>query len=125
MRWTKEQYDRYVQRRLKAECRSPVLDDQGEIPSAIVEQTAGDKPLAAKKGANPVPPRLRVRVTSRRSRLLDPDNLAAKYLIDCLRYAGVLPNDTAADIDLEVRQEKVGKDQEETVVEIWPLTFTP
>lgn len=62
--------------------------------------------------------RIHVRVTSRRSRLIDPDNLCAKYFVDCLRYAGFIPDDNADIITLEVRQEKVSKKDEETVIEV-------
>jgi hypothetical protein len=60
-------------------------------------------------------------VTSRRCRLLDPDNVCPKYVIDLLRYGGVLRDDSPDLIDLEIRQERVSKkDQEETVIEILP-----
>lgn len=63
--------------------------------------------------------RIHVCVTSRRVRLIDPDNLCAKYFVDCLRYAGFIPEDNADAITLEVRQEKVSKKDEETVIEIF------
>jgi len=53
--------------------------------------------------------RLRVVVTSRRCRLLDPDNVCPKYVIDLLRYGGVLRDDSPDLIDLEIRQERVSK----------------
>jgi len=61
-----------------------------------------------------------VRITSFRTRLLDPDNLCPKYFIDCLRYSGLIPNDRAEDITLEVRQFKV-KTNERTEIEIEKL----
>jgi len=71
------------------------------------------------KGPSRAP--LRLRITSRRVRLLDPDNLFPKYLIDALRYEGLIPNDTTEDIILEVRQEKVARKKEEgTVIELYP-----
>ena len=62
--------------------------------------------------------KFRISVTGRRRRLIDPDNLCPKYLIDCLRYAGAIPDDRAQDIELSVRQEKIGsKEEEVTIVE--------
>jgi len=56
-----------------------------------------------------------------RSRLLDPDNAAAstKNLIDGLRHAKLLFDDTIHDIILQVEQEKVKHiSQERTVITI-------
>lgn len=66
--------------------------------------------------------RVRVRVTSFRVRLLDPDNLCPKYFIDCLRYANCIRDDRQQDITLEVRQEKVeSKLLERTEIVIEPV----
>ena len=60
-----------------------------------------------------------VRVTSYRRRTIDPDNLCPKYFIDCLRYAEIIKDDTAAHITLTVGQEKVAsKSDERTEIEI-------
>lgn len=67
--------------------------------------------------------RYRIAVVARRSRLIDPDNIAIKDLVDALRYAGVIPDDSAREIaSIEIRQEKVRKGEEETVVEIETVT---
>ena len=54
--------------------------------------------------------------------MLDPDNLCPKYFVDGLRYAGIIPDDTARDIVLHISQEKVDKKEEErteiTIVEL-------
>jgi Holliday junction resolvase RusA-like endonuclease len=66
--------------------------------------------------------RFLVRVVSYRRKLIDVDNLCEKYVVDCCRYAGVLPDDGPAQTQIEVRQEKVGNESEEkTVVEVWQL----
>lgn len=66
--------------------------------------------------------RLLVRVTSFRRRLLDTDNLTPKYFVDCLRYCGILSDDTEAEIDLRISQKKVSsKEEERTEIEIEPL----
>lgn len=62
------------------------------------------------------PGRIRVGIVSYRKRLIDPDNLCPKYFIDCLRYAGIIPDDSAKHITLEVSQEM--SDDERTEIEI-------
>src|SRR5690242_5501842 len=60
-----------------------------------------------------------VRIRSFRVRLCDPDNLCPKYFIDCLRYAGSIPDDRPEDIELSMRQIKVSKRSEDrTEIEI-------
>lgn len=66
--------------------------------------------------------RVLVRVKSHRVRLLDPDNLCPKYFIDCLRYAGFLPDDNPACVVLQNEQEKVAtKKEERTEIEVIPM----
>ncbi len=63
--------------------------------------------------------RSRIRITSRRVRLLDPDNLCCKYIIDALRYCKVIKDDTTKEIEVYIKQEKVKKRKEEkTVIEV-------
>ena len=62
-----------------------------------------------------------VRFTSRRCRLLDPDNLAGgcKALLDGLVRSGLLPGDGPDDIAVSYHQQKVERrHQEATIVEI-------
>lgn len=62
-----------------------------------------------------------VRVTNFRVRLLDEDNLIAKWHIDALRYSGLLPSDAPGKCKIEVRQRKVSaKEDERTQIEVWP-----
>lgn len=58
-----------------------------------------------------------VRVTSFRRRLLDADNLAEKYHIDALRYAGILPSDAPDRCEIITSQVRV-KSKEEELTEI-------
>ena len=63
-------------------------------------------------------------LSARRRRLLDQnqDNLAEKYHVDLLRYAGVISGDAPGTTKIEVRQEKVGsKEPETTVIEVYRL----
>ena len=63
--------------------------------------------------------RSRIRITSRRVRLLDPDNLCVKYIIDALRHTKVIQDDTTAHIEVYIKQEKVKKRKEEkTIIEV-------
>lgn len=63
--------------------------------------------------------RFLVCVTSYRRRLLDEDNLVAKWHIDALRYAGILPSDAPGIAKIEVAQIKVkSKAEERTEISI-------
>lgn len=55
--------------------------------------------------------RVVVRITRHACRLLDADNFAGgcKPLIDQLRYAALIPDDDPESVELQFRQEKVGK----------------
>lgn len=82
------------------------------------KQTVLNAPLGAEetKGRDT---RSRVKISSYRVRLLDPDNMCVKYHVDGLRYAGIIRDDTTNDIELFVRQFKVKTRQEErTEIEI-------
>lgn len=61
-----------------------------------------------------------VRVTSYRKRPLDDDNICEKYVVDCLRYAGLIPGDEPGKTRIEATCKKVGKEEpESTRVEIF------
>jgi len=62
--------------------------------------------------------RILVRITVFRKRLVDPCNAGQKYLVDCLRYVGLLVDDREKDIALEIRQEKT-RGEEETLIELF------
>ncbi len=69
---------------------------------------------AARKAGNAK--RVRVCVVSFRARLCDPDNLCPKYFIDCLRYAGLIADDTPDCISLEVRQVRCRRSEQRTEI---------
>lgn len=84
----------------------PERDPCGRVPAAL--------PSEARH-----PGKHLVRVTSFRRRLLDPDNLCPKFHIDTLRYAGCIPGDSPAEIEITTGQAKVArKEDERTVIEI-------
>lgn len=106
MRWTQEQYEAYeIRRKNRAGCAVP-----DPKPQCIVRH----EPLATEEGPRPNTGRFIVRITSYRVRLLDPDDLCPKYLIDGCRYAGLIPGDSETEVDYErPRQVKVGHKRDE------------
>ena len=74
--------------------------------------------MGKSKGEAGHPNRVHVCIVSFRARLCDPDNICPKYAIDCIRYAGIIRDDRPQDITLEVRQQKVSKEQERTEITI-------
>jgi len=105
MRWTREQYEAYQNRRAG---KNPVL-----------EQPAQNDALETNPGEAPAASRVHIRFISFRQRLCDPDNLSVKWLLDCLRYCGAIAGDEPDKITLEIRQEKVAlKSNERTEIEI-------
>lgn len=104
-RWTQDEYAAYLR---KVSGAKPEPAFQHEAP----RQDAGEKESAG---------RSHVRITSYRIRCCDIDNITggAKFLIDSLRYAGVIRDDRPEDITLEVRQRKVtSREQEGTLIEV-------
>lgn len=65
----------------------------------------------AGKGRNPG--RIHVRIISYRRRLLDPDNCIPKYFVDFLKYAEIIPDDTADCITVQTEQVKVKSKSDE------------
>ena len=88
--------------------RSAAPDPQPE--QAVCNRSYG--PIPGKEG-HTEGRRLSVKIVSYRRRLIDPDNLTVKYHVDALKYLGIIPNDTAKDIEVSVRQEKVNEFQAE------------
>lgn len=64
--------------------------------------------------------RVALRITRRAARPLDADNYAGgcKPLIDQLRYAGLIPDDDPASVEITFRQEKAKKAHQGTLIEI-------
>ena len=89
----------------------PIVDP--DSPAPIVERHPRLWPLAEGAIEEGHPGRFLVRVTSFRRRLLDEDNLCEKYVVDCCRYAGLLPADDAGAAKIEVSQIQVRRKEEE------------
>jgi hypothetical protein len=69
---------------------------------------AGDEPVGANEGADNRPGFRVVRITSYRTRLVDERNLYDKAIVDALRYAGLLREDSPQWCKVEVSQVQVG-----------------
>lgn len=119
MKLSREEYARL---RLARPDVYPAIEAGDSTPSPQPEPPVRHEPVAAPPGEACYTMRVRIRVTSFRVRLLDPDNLCPKYFIDCLRYANCIRDDRQQDISLEIRQEKVAsKLLERTEIEIEPI----
>lgn len=84
----------------------------------------GSKPPALEKGKAQGKHSgvLLVRITSVRARLLDEDNLCEKYHVDCLRYAGIISDDSPDKTRIETTQRKARKGEAERVeIEVFEL----
>ena len=89
-------------------------------PTSILERTSGDESLAAHQGEERATGKLHIRFVSVRKRLLDPDNLSEKWLLDCLRYCRVIQGDEPEKISVETTQRKATKkEKEHTIIEIY------
>lgn len=96
---------------------TPSPDRAGTHPE--LERAAGHAALGQDQGQEGPAGRVHLRIVSVRKRLLDPDNLSPKWLIDCLRYCGAINGDEPDKISLETTQRKAGKGEEEhTIIEI-------
>ena len=63
-----------------------------------------------------------VSIVSYRHRLLDTDNLCAKYFLDAIRYSQLIADDCADEIEYSIRQEKVERPEDErTEIILTPL----
>lgn len=98
-----------------------VAPDRAET-LALLERAAGHEQVAKNKRKARDPRSRRVRIISRRRRLIDPGaNLwgGSKYFEDSLRYANLLHDDSEAFIEIKISQEKVTTPEEEcTIIEI-------
>ena len=93
-----------------------------KTPPPLTEPPLLNEPLSEVEGKEGDSSRLLVLIESVRGKLLDTDNLygGAKFYCDFLRYAGVIPEDTEAEIELKVTQRKKKKGEEEkTIIEVW------
>jgi hypothetical protein len=94
------------------------LDHKSPVRNPKPKRPVLNEPLAKGSGKKENTGRIHIRLTARRKRLIDPDNLIFKYHIDCLRYAGAIPDDREGDVTIETHQEKT-RGEEETLIELF------
>jgi len=95
----------------------PHADCAGTI--AKLERAIGDEPLAESKGKKEASGRVHFKFISVRKRLIDPDNVSVKWLLDCCRRIGLVKGDEHDKITLETAQRKAEKGEEEhTIIQI-------
>lgn len=83
------------------------------------QRDSGHESLGKAQGAKASAGRFRIRITVYRNRLIDTDNNQfPKYWIDCLRYAGAIPQDTASIIEEVTCKQALTSEQEMTVIEL-------
>lgn len=105
MRWTQEEYEAYQNRRA---LQNPKPESSSEMALASAP------PRIEKDTACFV-----CRIKSYRIRPVDSDALVGKWMVDALRYSGLLPGDSIGELDYQIRQIKVpSKSLERTEVEI-------
>lgn len=85
--------------------------------AAEPERPVCHEPLGSTQGKEGDIRRCRVSIVSFRRRGVDPDNLCCKWVVDALRYSGIIQDDTAKHIELQVRQEKSETEYTEVTVE--------
>jgi hypothetical protein len=83
------------------------------LPLAAVERNSSHAPLETKEVQRRTDGRFLVRVESVRKRLADEDGLCEKYVLDCCRYAGLIPDDSPELCKVETSQRKAAKGEEE------------
>jgi hypothetical protein len=89
----------------------PYIQSDGQI--AKLERAAGDELLAEIKGKKEASGRVHFKFVSVRKRLIDPDNVSVKWLLDCCRRIGLVAGDEHDKVTLETSQRKAAKGEEE------------
>lgn len=97
-----------------------------QVSGAVAQPSVRDALPSARERTKKDRPRYVVRIESHRARFCDPDNLCGKFFVDALRYAGILPDDTAAIMDYSIGQQKAKKGEERTEIKVTRVPeFTP
>ena len=96
----------------------PILQPENTRSNRKPKPLVHDGAVGPNEGEKAYTGRIHVRVTVCRKILCDPDNSTPKYVLDCIRLAGLIPNDREQDITLETRQEKT-RGEESTLIELF------
>jgi hypothetical protein len=109
-------------KRLNPEIYEPNTTPESDGENTKLECNSLTPPLGKNKAKKGDSAKFSVRVTSFRHRLLDEDNICAKYHVDLCRYAGILPSDAPATTRIQATQEKIRSEEKEyTLIEIEKL----
>jgi hypothetical protein len=84
-----------------------------------MESTSRYESLAKKEGKK-LDTRCSIAVHSRRKRLTDPDGTSAKAVLDGLRVAGILVDDSAKFVKEVSFSQEVGEPEETRITLTWP-----
>jgi hypothetical protein len=119
--WTAEQVKAHNERIVRKSNPNKIGPSRRQADE--FERPVGDEQVGSVQAPPRSATRCRVRILSRRVRLLDLDNLygGVKPYCDALRYAQAIRDDSPDAIELEVVQERVVKGEECTIIEIIPL----
>ena len=94
--------------------------DRIKFPIANVEPDIGNAPLGAKKTKR-LDSHCRIHLHSKRKRLTDPDGISGKAVLDGLVYGGILPDDSAKQIESVTFSQEKTKGPEVTEITIEPF----
>jgi len=95
----------------------PYIESDGQI--AKLERAACNEPLAESEGKKEASGRVHFKFVSVRKRLIDPDNVSVKWLLDCCRRIGLVKGDEHDKVTIETTQRKAEKGEEEhTIIQI-------
>jgi len=95
----------------------PYIESDGQI--AKLERAIGDEPLAESEGKKEASGRVHFKFISVRKRLIDPDNVSVKWLLDCCRRIGLVKGDEHDKVTIETTQRRANKEEKEhTIIEI-------
>lgn len=75
-----------------------------------LERSLGNAAFRQNKRKKKGTKRFRVRVVGHSRHPIDPCNFCTKYIVDALRFAGIIEDDSWAHIELEAKQKKVERD---------------
>ena len=87
----------------------------------IMERNPLNGTLAKSQGEKSNTGRVHLCIVRIAKRMLDPDNISPKWIIDCLRSSRIIQGDEPDKITLQVEQRKCAKGEEEST-QVW-ITF--
>lgn len=109
----KDSYEQLERKLQEKTCHTP------SCSVTVNECNIVNEPLETKKVAR-FKSKVIIHIHSKRNRLIDIDNLFAKYFIDGIRYAGILQDDSPQYIEKIVHTQEKSK-LEETIITIEEL----